>query len=69
MRRITTALIGLTLPLLSHSADIDAGKDKAQVCTACHGGNGVSISDEIPNLAELSDRALPCEARRERIMQ
>jgi cytochrome c553 len=51
MRRIVTALIGLSLPLLSHSADIDAGKNKAQVCTACHGANGVSISDEIPNLA------------------
>lgn len=27
------------------------GKSKAQVCTACHGANGISISDDIPNLA------------------
>jgi len=38
------------LPL--HAADLEAGKAKAQaVCAACHGGNGVSVSDSIPNLA------------------
>jgi cytochrome c553 len=34
------------------AADIDAGKAKvAAVCAACHGANGVSVSDTIPNLA------------------
>ena len=38
------------LPL--HAADLEAGKAKAQtVCAACHGANGVSVSDSIPNLA------------------
>jgi len=33
-------------------ADLEAGKAKvAEVCSACHGLNGVSVSDTIPNLA------------------
>ena len=31
--------------------DAVAGKTKAQICFACHGENGISISAEIPNLA------------------
>jgi cytochrome c553 len=40
-------------PLLALAqADIEAGKAKvATVCAACHGANGVSVSDVIPNLA------------------
>jgi cytochrome c553 len=42
--------VALTLP--AHAADIEAGKAKAAtVCAACHGANGVSVSDTIPNLA------------------
>jgi cytochrome c553 len=37
---------------LAQAADIEAGKAKvAEVCSACHGVNGVSVSDTIPNLA------------------
>jgi cytochrome c553 len=37
---------------LSQAASIEAGKAKvAQVCAACHGPDGVSVSDTIPNLA------------------
>ncbi len=32
-------------------ADIEAGKAKAEPCTACHGANGVSVGAGIPNLA------------------
>jgi cytochrome c553 len=36
----------------AHAADIEAGRAKvAMVCSACHGANGVSVSDTIPNLA------------------
>jgi cytochrome c553 len=36
----------------AQAADIEAGKAKAsEVCSACHGMNGVSVSDTIPNLA------------------
>jgi len=32
--------------------DLDAGKAQAQaVCAACHGANGISVSDSIPHLA------------------
>lgn len=32
--------------------DLDAGKAQAQaLCAACHGANGISVSDGIPNLA------------------
>ena len=48
-------LLGIALVLLTplaQAADIDAGKAKATaVCAACHGANGVSVSDTIPNLA------------------
>ena len=44
------ALATIVLPL--QAADLEAGKAKAQaVCAACHGANGVSVSDSIPNLA------------------
>src|SRR5216683_7887198 len=34
------------------AADMEAGKAKvATVCAACHGANGQSVSDTIPNLA------------------
>jgi cytochrome c553 len=49
-------MIGLSVCLafapVSHAADVEAGKAKvAEVCAACHGANGVSVSDTIPNLA------------------
>jgi cytochrome c553 len=35
-----------------HAADPAAGSEKAvAVCAACHGANGVSVSDSVPNLA------------------
>ena len=37
---------------LTHAADAAAGKAKVDtVCAACHGANGVSVTDAIPNLA------------------
>lgn len=36
----------------AHAADAEAGKQIATtVCAACHGANGVSVSDTLPNLA------------------
>lgn len=53
-------------------ADIAAGKARVEaVCGACHGVNGVSVADNIPNLAgqrvaylEAQLRALKSGARR-----
>ena len=48
--------LGLSIVLIfapaAQAADVEAGKAKAaSVCAACHGTNGVSVSDTIPNLA------------------
>ena len=50
------SMLGLSLILafapLAQAADAEAGRAKvATVCAACHGANGVSVSDAIPNLA------------------
>src|SRR5438105_8861923 len=55
-RRVMNKLLGLSVVLMiapfARAADIEAGKAKvATVCAACHGANGVSVSDAIPNLA------------------
>ncbi len=51
--RFAAACLAASLaPGLLHAADLEAGKAKVQaVCAACHGANGVSVSDAIPNLA------------------
>lgn len=47
---LCTVLFGSALA--SHAADIEAGKARAAaVCAACHGINGVSVANHIPNLA------------------
>lgn len=56
--RFKTLLIGisagfvlgaLSTPVLSQ--DIEAGRNKSQVCAACHGADGNSSSGQFPNLA------------------
>ena len=57
-------------------ADATAGRAKVEAaCAACHGANGVSVSDTIPNLAgqkaaylEAQLRALKSGARRNAVM-
>jgi cytochrome c553 len=52
MKNSLRLLAAFLLAPIVHAADIDAGKAKVQsVCAACHGANGVSVSDAIPNLA------------------
>jgi cytochrome c553 len=49
--RLVLPVLLLAAPL-TMAADIEAGKAKvAAVCAACHGAAGVSVSDNIPNLA------------------
>jgi len=48
---VALSLLLLAVPVVQ-AADVEAGKAKVQaVCAACHGANGVSVSDTIPNLA------------------
>src|SRR5436190_7716494 len=53
MRKLVAlAAILVATPAVHAAPNIEAGKAKvAQVCGACHGTNGVSVSDTIPNLA------------------
>jgi cytochrome c553 len=55
-RNIMRKLIALSAMLVvapcAGAADVAAGKARAEtVCAACHGANGVSVSDGIPHLA------------------
>ena len=63
MRRIPLLLVGLGAPLLAMAADPESGREKARACTACHGANGVSVSDDIPNLAGQKSAYLKAQLR------
>ncbi|HEX2018275.1 MAG TPA: cytochrome c [Aurantimonas sp.] len=50
--RLTAALCVLPLvagPVLA--ADLAAGREKAQLCTTCHGRDGIATAPDAPNLA------------------
>jgi cytochrome c553 len=52
MKKVLGLSVALAVMTVAEAADIEAGKAKvATVCAACHGANGVSVSDTIPNLA------------------
>ena len=40
----------------AHAADIAAGKEKAEMCTGCHGDAGVSQTENIPSLTGQPDQ-------------
>ena len=71
MRRVRGILSTLFIPaaLLAAAgsalaADIEAGKSKAlQVCAACHGAQGASVSDTIPNLAGQKSRYIETQLK------
>jgi cytochrome c553 len=50
--------VGLSLPATAAYADGDVatGKQKAQICAACHGPNGVSAMQATPSLAGQLDQ-------------
>jgi cytochrome c553 len=41
--------------LPAYAADAEAGKAKFEVCTACHGPNGISTMENVPSLAGQTD--------------
>jgi cytochrome c553 len=54
--RAAAAALALALPLIGWAggaagADIDAGRQKGQVCVACHGPAGNSTNPVVPSLA------------------
>ena len=64
MKRMLALAIAVAGSSLAHAADIEAGKARAAtVCAACHGANGVSVSDSIPNLAAQREAYLAAQLR------
>jgi cytochrome c553 len=62
------AILGLFVALAAlpsaRAADVEAGRARAAaVCAACHGENGVSVSDTIPNLAAQKAGYLEAQLR------
>ena len=48
--------IAAAMPATSYAADLEAGKKKAELCTGCHGDNGISQTENIPSLAGQPDQ-------------
>ena len=40
----------------AQAADLAAGKEKAELCTGCHGETGISQTENIPSLAGQPDQ-------------
>ena len=56
LRLLLAALLLFSMsPGSSEAADIAAGKEKAELCSACHGENGLSQTENIPSLAAQPD--------------
>jgi len=52
MKKMLGLSVVLAVSPFAQAADIEAGKARVDtVCAACHGANGQSVSDSIPNLA------------------
>ena len=52
MKKVLGLSVVLAVAQVAQAADVEAGKELvATVCAACHGANGVSVIDAIPNLA------------------
>jgi len=50
-------MLSLSAAVSAHAADaIAAGKEKAGMCVACHGENGISQTENIPSLAGQQDQ-------------
>jgi cytochrome c553 len=68
--------VGLMGGSLAYAADIAAGKEKAELCAACHGEAGISQTENIPSLAGQQDQFIQWQlvffrsgARKSEIMQ
>lgn len=64
MYKVIGLLAALAIAPIAHAADVAAGKARADaVCAACHGTNGISVSDTIPNLAAQRPRYLEAQLK------
>jgi cytochrome c553 len=51
MMKLLVMALALALSAAAQAGDAAAGKEKAKVCAACHGENGVSQVPDFPKLA------------------
>jgi cytochrome c553 len=56
-----SALVGLAVAVIAgvipaRAADVAAGKQKAEICSGCHGDNGISQIENTPSLAGQLDQ-------------
>ncbi len=58
MKMVSSIILASIITISSHAADIEAGKAKSAVCTACHGQNGISRFPLYPNLAGQKEQYL-----------
>lgn len=55
----TLFVLGTAIPAAAIAAgNVEAGKAKAAVCAACHGGNGIAAIPGYPNLAGQNEQYL-----------
>ena len=58
----TSIAAALALVPAAHAANIAAGKARVeQVCSACHGLEGISVADTIPNLGGQRERYIEAQ--------
>jgi len=50
-RGAAAAALALLAPLAAPAADLEAGRQKAQVCAACHGPGGNSVNPVVPSIS------------------
>lgn len=55
---LTSLILTGSLSFSAQAADIEAGKSKAMMCSACHGAKGVSMIPMYPNLAGQKEQYL-----------
>ncbi|HEV7822831.1 MAG TPA: cytochrome c [Burkholderiales bacterium] len=51
MMKLLIMAVALALSTAAQAGDAAAGKEKAKVCAACHGENGISQVPDFPKLA------------------
>ena len=51
MTKLLVIAATLAVGAVAHAGDPAAGKEKAKVCAACHGENGISQAPDFPKLA------------------
>ena len=53
---VGTLSVAMICGSVAHAADTVAGKEKAEMCTGCHGDGGISQTENIPSLAGQPDQ-------------